>query len=864
MKPNFALTLSFEGIGLLHRAFPGWHLVGEVALDSPDLTDELAALRSKALTLDASGLRSKLVIPNDQIKYLQFDAEGADADEIAAAVQRHMDGGTPYAWDDLACDWSVSAGQVFVAAVARETLAEAETFAADHKFNPLSFVAIPDGRDFVGEPWFGQTSIAAAQLANGEQVERDTAAIRVIGAAHLPEPGQRDADEPMPTPAPELPAAAPPAPEAPAPDDTAGTTAPDNETPPESDVWSQTDDAADTASAAPQAPPSEPQDTEEPVASAPAFSSIRARRDDLPAVTPRLSGARRDDAPAQDPDAADTPTTDSARPEPPLTAAPPEPAVAAEVTGVPEDGLPEEVVSQLAASLHADPDDMPAGRPADAAPPGRAEDKAPSFFTRRSIRLKRGGSERQERRSAGTQPLAPEDEKQRMTVFGAREPVRVGGKPRFLGVILTAVLLLFLVGVAAWASIFMDDGLARFLRDDADSQIAATPEADVTDPALIEQDEADETADDPVVASLSQPESDIATDARPDPAPAELSSDEARARYAATGIWQMAPDAPTPPEMISLDDFYLTSIDPKVIEQDAIALPDGQALLRDARPETPPDPPAAGTLFDLDSRGFVRATPEGALTTDGVRVFAGRPPVVPPGLPERAAAAPEVTDPAETAAPQEASLRPKARPGDLSEQNERSTLGGRTRTELAGLRPELRPKSIQELAEEAAAASAAAEAETPDPGDPDAIDEAVAAAVQTPDPFAGATQQAVAASLKPKTRPRNFDSIVKRSEETVTATRVPTSQRAQPSAPTATTVARAATENNALKLRRVNLIGVYGTPSNRRALVRLANGRYKKVKVGDRLDGGRVNAIGDSELRYVKGGRNVTLTMPRG
>lgn len=68
---------------------------------------------------------------------------------------------------------------------------------------------------------------------------------------------------------------------------------------------------------------------------------------------------------------------------------------------------------------------------------------------------------------------------------------------------------------------------------------------------------------------------------------------------------------------------------------------------------------------------------------------------------------------------------------------------------------------------------------------------------------------------------------------------------------------------NAINLRRINLIGVYGKPSNRRALIRLSNGRYQKVVVGDRIDGGRVSAIGDSELRYTKGGRSVVLTMPR-
>ena len=71
-------------------------------------------------------------------------------------------------------------------------------------------------------------------------------------------------------------------------------------------------------------------------------------------------------------------------------------------------------------------------------------------------------------------------------------------------------------------------------------------------------------------------------------------------------------------------------------------------------------------------------------------------------------------------------------------------------------------------------------------------------------------------------------------------------------------------QKNVLNLSQVNLIGVYGTPQSRRALVRLANGRFQKVKVGDRVDGGRVVAISDAELRYQKGGRNVVLKMPRG
>lgn len=72
-------------------------------------------------------------------------------------------------------------------------------------------------------------------------------------------------------------------------------------------------------------------------------------------------------------------------------------------------------------------------------------------------------------------------------------------------------------------------------------------------------------------------------------------------------------------------------------------------------------------------------------------------------------------------------------------------------------------------------------------------------------------------------------------------------------------MAQQATQARAINLRRVNLIGVFGTPNDRRALVRLSNGQVMRVQVGDRLDGGQVSAIGEDELRYVKNGRNEIL-----
>ena len=64
MKPNFALTLSFDGIGLLHRSDTGWLSVWDVQLNDPDLAGALQVMVSKARELDPSGITTKIVVPN--------------------------------------------------------------------------------------------------------------------------------------------------------------------------------------------------------------------------------------------------------------------------------------------------------------------------------------------------------------------------------------------------------------------------------------------------------------------------------------------------------------------------------------------------------------------------------------------------------------------------------------------------------------------------------------------------------------------------------------------------------------------------------------------------------------------------------
>jgi type IV pilus biogenesis protein PilP len=84
-----------------------------------------------------------------------------------------------------------------------------------------------------------------------------------------------------------------------------------------------------------------------------------------------------------------------------------------------------------------------------------------------------------------------------------------------------------------------------------------------------------------------------------------------------------------------------------------------------------------------------------------------------------------------------------------------------------------------------------------------------------------------------------------------------------PNMPTTVTVARQATVKNAINLSEISLIGVFGSNASRRALIRMPTGRFIKVKVGDRFDGGTIAAIGDNEVSYVKRGKTVILKMTK-
>ncbi|GAA6176852.1 hypothetical protein [Sulfitobacter pacificus] len=871
MKPSFALSLSVDGIRLLHRAVGGWRVVGDVALDAGDMAAELAVLRKTASDLEPGALHSKLLLPNEQIKYLTIDTPGFDTAARRAAAVLALDGATPYAVDDLVIDCSVDGDHTHIAAVAKETLEEAESFARDHRFNPVSFAATPGDQPYVGEPFFGQTEDCETFLQPGETVTPDNVAVKIVTTPRVtpPEGATEAAASKDPTPAQDVaPLAVEAAPEAAEPKFDQTEEAPAGSAPA---AKAESKTAKATATLSEKSGPSEETAPSE---------NIASREINPPLDKP----ATPDKAAASDPTAASkaaTPVEQPAAQEktplskidlPPEKAAPPlvgfasrrgpEAATPPKLDGVQRDRIAAADVSVSSGHIAIEPETIapaPAAElPADvmAAP---SADRTSGFLSRRSSKTQ--GTKA--KKAAAHPPVVGTEEaseSERMTIFGARKS-QVGGKPRFLGLILTAALLMFLAGVAAWASVFLDDGmrLSRLFGQRAEPQVASAPPAVVAEP---------ETAPEVQLAALetSLSEEDAAVlDALREPVqpavPAALTKAEVEARYATTGIWPLAPQVPPEPAgLINIEDLYLTSIDPVSTTTDAVALPNGASFGTDIVLAALSSPAAAGTAFKLDANGLVVATATGALSPDGYTVFLGKPPLVPPAIPARFQTTPEETAVQDALA----AARPKPRPADLVEKTERAQLDGLTRSELAGYRPALRPTSLQQ---KAAAQAAVQEAPTVKPIN---VDGAIALALATPNPIENATKFAVRASVRPDVRPRNFSRIVKRAQKVKPdpAVRVASAatiapRSVTPKIPSSASVAKRATVKNALNLRKVNLIGVYGKPSSRRALVRLGNGRYQKVVVGDRIDGGRVSAIGESELRYKKRGRDLVLKMPR-
>ncbi|MCW1919867.1 hypothetical protein NX862_13990 [Rhodobacter sp. KR11] len=998
MKPTFALDFRDGQITLLHRTSRGWSLVGSAAFGAPEFDETLAYLRSTALGLQPRGITTKLILPNDQVLYTEVEVGASDGSRRRRLIRLALEGRTPYPVDDLVWDWSGEGSTVKVAVIARETLAEAESFAAAHRFNPVSFVAVPEGAEFDGEPFFGPTALAPQVLGEADKVERDAEPVVILREAPKPEPGPLLTEADL---APPVQDARDIEAEAEAADRLAAAqaAAPDpdlSELEPVAEVAAEV--AAEPVAEVAAAPGAEVMP--EPVrASDPAGrTEPEGKTEALPDAAPKAEASQvAEPAPkagpaAKDKSADQRPAPDHLADEAPMALdvmadpaveddLPPAPAAAISaafasrkagekpdeaksIGGVSRPGARVEAPrSEASRPDAARPDaarpDVPRpdlARPAVKAPVkgetlafpakgGKAAKGKPLGVTATTI----AGMSRRDKvvtlptaaaspataAEAGDKPARP------APVIKGRTPI--GGKPRYLGLILTVALLVLLAAVAVWSSFFMGtseavdptssgtptdgnaaslsqpaDPVAEALTDggagnsagtsagtSADEVATAAPvvEGGVSEGAGVEATASDAATPDPATPDLAA----TVTEPAPEAGPAETLAAAAPEAAPDTGLATLSAPEAGQAAASGTAGIKLASAD----APPGVAPPQELAPLAagvDSEPAAPPAPPPFGTVYKFDANGLIEPTPEGIMTPEGVLLVAGKPALVPPsrpaeltvasapaaaaptagvtadGLPAAAPATPggialdpaalpapaspsePIADPAPVADPALQGKRPQSRPEGLVAPASDTTaapiqdgaLAAPQDPTLAALRPQARPEGLTPPAA---------------PTEPAAPNNASLVASGAPLLTAPVTR-APRPPIKPTDLNRAVDDAITAAldqpaaqdtaAQDATIQDEPEPDNGAPTLPTNASVAKQATTKDALNTRKLALLAVYGTASNRFAMVRQPNGAVKKVRVGDAIDGGTVNAITANAIEYQKGGRMVTLALPTG
>lgn len=165
MQPNFAIHFTDEQAQILHLSGKGnWYGIGEAPTDEDAgaaNSPAAAVLRQRMARLGGWTVCTKLVIPNSFIWYTTCLVDGQVRDEIAGEVSEHLGATTPFRIDELGFDWYADGDRARIAYVLKQNLAEAEEFAMNWGFNPVSFEADPPANSVFERPaFFGLTEFA--------------------------------------------------------------------------------------------------------------------------------------------------------------------------------------------------------------------------------------------------------------------------------------------------------------------------------------------------------------------------------------------------------------------------------------------------------------------------------------------------------------------------------------------------------------------------------------------------------------------------------------------------------------------------------------------------------------------------------
>jgi hypothetical protein len=889
MKPNFALNLSHEGIVLLHRSPRNtWTEVGEVALDDPDLRENLSFLRSTAVGLEGKGFGTKLILPSSQVLYLEVHAPGPGEAERMAQIVKELEGKTPYEVADLSIDWTGAEPNVQVAVVANVTLDEAEEFAVTHRFNPISFTSRASDEPDAWEPFFGRTDYSFTMFGPDVDVRENPTIVPVTNADLNVFQGGEGDDTTSDT--------AENASEAANEETSFFEPEPEVEPAVDENIFASVDETIAPSAAEISEPENFiedlPEDIDAPAPASVAFSS-RRQPGDAPKIDPTERPLDRV-APriAISPDMT-SPDTEGAEPNP-------DPPVV-ETTIAPIDSPAEpanprpEIIAEdrLRASLLADDDEGKyASRLAvlsrlspilgglvlrSRAGLGKLTALGALAISALRTRFKKADKAALE---ASAPPFsgdefAPEptsdasDKKKRLALYSAAALAVLG---------LIGIIYAFstsdsggtagsndtpLLTTAASSGVRQDNRpqsrpsdfaeTVALQSEDSDAGTAikpirpkrrslfeggVDPEANLPDTAEAATDLTPQELADIAAAGLDAPTQEEIAESGDGLEAGQLAAAELAALYETSGILQGISGLPQQNSEQERDDIFVAALDRGLKANDATILPNFNGGVQDDPPARKRSPLSPDTVFNLDERGLVIATKAGTLNPDGILVRLGKPSVTPPEKPTTGVfAAPTPL----------ASIKPRPRPTDLKTGEDAIyAQGSITLARLRAMKPKPRPESAQiELAA----------------GDTSVSD------------------LAVLTSFQPAKRPKDFDDTVEKARIQIALAIAAANPKTKknsggkktgvsnvdvaPILPSRASVSKTATIKNAISLSKVSLIGVYGTPSKRAALLRLPSGRFVRVKVGDRVDGGRVAGINVSSLSYVKKGRNRVLKVPK-
>ena len=852
-------------------------VVDEARLDGGDPGQALARLFSAAKDMGGERAAMTLLLPVSQILFTRVPAPGPTGGQRAAQVLEGLDGMTPYPVSDLVVDWTADGDEAMVAAVTRQTIDEAVAFVTAQGFRVTAISAVPPTDDALA-PAFpvpgtepaanGPRGIEGAVAALRNRVVRpslETVAARraMAGAAALAILAGAYALWPESDGAPRLS------------DDATG-------------IGAVADMALSDAAAV--APAARPDGESVAALSGAGADAPPPRPGTLRAVLPEApSGA----GPSVGRAAPGGPATPGVEGRPALTADADQDMPRA--GGAPAlTPLTDEAAPTVAATDGTQPDltidgsafDLALGMPEDAPDAPGLSDATAAL--------------RQAPTAAAPDVAGPAPALMSSDPDLALPDTGVAALPATEGE--------SVVALAPPPGAAIPDGAER----------ALAPEMLTRAPAATQPDDAvpgDATAPGAIADAVAQDRAAPGTAAPPAETAPTAPDALAALAPASDGI---APTAPAGSLSAESAPDALAAIDPVDRIADT-ALP-AATDTADARPAEPETPLPAGT--EVDGRGFVVATEDGATTRSGVRIFAGAPDVAPPLRPG-AEVGPERDTGTETAEADAATDTQTDSPADTTpdagfiadlvaglvedDADETPSDAANGTVETAALTPpgdRATQESLSDTSPDTAATPGAITraAITPDPG---AVDRALAStailpdgpvragAAILPDPADGVpvivadaeeadmrpsrrppsvqamaearapTDEAVAVSLRPTGRPERLASAVANARVgpagvATAAAQVSTTRQI----PSGGSVSRTATFADAIELGRINLVGVYGSAKNRRALVRLSNGRFVKVQRGDRLDGGQVAQIGETSLSYVKGGRTHRIDVP--